>query len=371
MQPAASTRRQRVLMLAPSFLADRRHKKIHGAEVFNLLLIEKLIQAGVDVTVGAEPKWKPDLLSHLGHLLGRKVASDHGTLALRYGLHLRKPLPTSLSLLPRLLTAGKHDLLIVGNVARGLLPIIDVLHRTGRVKSIVSIVHQFPRLAFIRAAARYGMQYMAVSNAVAQAILEAGGPPSFVSFGISNPELFFPAPARPWKEHGNVRFGIVGQLDTPFKGGAMALEAWDQLSAEVRARCQLHLCAWKSPPPSAQGRADVVLHPWRAPGEVAALMRTFDVLVVPSTLETFSQVMVQGMLCGLPVLAYKLPVLAEKLDTGGGAIFASSSELALQMAALATNPEQIESMGNRAREVAQQRYIWRVEAFVHRYLQPQ
>lgn len=98
-------------------------------------------------------------------------------------------------------------------------------------------------------------------------------------------------------------------------------------------------------------------------------MRSLDVMIVPSTsAETFSQVTVQAMLTGLPVLAYHLPVLAEKLDTGGGAAFASASELAGHIAQLVQHPERIAHMGAVARATAQERYCWSVKPFIERYL---
>lgn len=351
---------KRVLMMAPSFLADRRHKRIHGAEVFNLLLVRALVSRGVEVTVAAEPRWEANLKEHLGDLLGG------GLLKIVYGPKLRKPMPTSLAVATKLAFGQTYDLLILGNVARGILPAARLLLLTRRVERVLLIAHQYPRESYVRSLRRFPAVVAAASEAVAKKFRRPGGTPVDVHFGIQNPEEFFPAPTR-GRAGGKVRFCVIGVLDTPWKGVHLPLEAWDLLPEGVRERAELHLCAFKSPP--VFKHASIVHRDWVAPSQVGALLREMDVMIVPSTAsETFSQVMVQGMLTGLPQIVYNLDVLTEKLDTGGGVVFTTASELAGQIGTMVSDADARARMGEEARRVASERYIWSAERFIEKYL---
>ena len=84
--------------------------------------------------------------------------------------------------------------------------------------------------------------------------------------------------------------------------------------------------------------------------------------------ETFSQAMVQGMLSGLPILANDLEILKEKLNQGGGFIFKNSNELKEKIEELAFNKNLRIYLGEKARKVAIQRYIWDTEYFSEKFL---
>lgn len=390
MSPAGADARQphpaeraRVLMLAPSFLADRRHKRVHGAEVFNLALARQLVGAGCDVVVGAEPMWAAEFEKHWGDLLAgpsertadagptRAAATATGAGALRviYGPHLRKPLPVSIGVAARLVSERPFDLLILGNVARGVLPAARLLRTLGKARRWMVISHQYPREAYARRLAGLGVEVMAVSEAVARMFRDAGCRDVWVKFGVGNPEAFAPASRRPAEANPGapVRFGLVGQLDTPWKGAERVLRAWSARPERLRGRATLHLCAYKARPE--WNDPDAVFHDWLEPGEVGGFMRGLDVLIVPSSSsETFSQVMVQGMLAGLPIISSDLEVLAEKLDTGAGLVFRDEGELTAHIARLAEDAGARATMGAEARRVALERYVWRIEDFIARYL---
>lgn len=348
-------------MLAPSFLADRRHKRIHGTEVFNFYLVRRLVESGYRVCVPAEPAWRSHLDAHFNGLDDR--------LDVFYSLPFRKPLPCSLAALPGMLARGPFDLVVLANVARGILPATWALQKAGRARRSVVIAHQYPKPAFLKSIQKTPIEIMAVSRSVADRIAKHTDKPSWVSYGILNFEEFFPADRPPREVNTKVRFGVVGQLDTPWKGAALALEAWALLPAEIKARAELHMAAYKNPPRVED--PSVTLHDWMPHDRVGAFMRTLDVMIVPSTsAETFSQVTVQAMLTGLPVLAFHLPVLAEKLDTGGGAVFASARELADHITAIARDPARIAPIAEVARRTALERYCWSVKPFIERYLPP-
>ena len=93
-------------------------------------------------------------------------------------------------------------------------------------------------------------------------------------------------------------------------------------------------------------------------------------MVVPSRdeivmRETFSQVTVQGMLTGLPVLASNLPILTEKFDEGGGSIFQTSKDLTHLMRDCIEHPERLTAIGATGRRVALERYVWDTATFVN------
>lgn len=363
-------------MLAPSFLADRRHKRVHGAEVFNLALARQLAGAGAEVVVGAEPMWAAEFEKHWGDLLAGPGASApgagaraSGALRVVYGPHLRKPLPVSIGVAARLVGERPFDLMILGNVARGVLPAARLLRTLGRARRWMVISHQYPREAYARRVAGLGVEVMAVSEAVARMFRDAGCRDVWVRFGVGNPEAFAPAPMKPAEASPGapVRFGLVGQLDTPWKGAERVLRAWSARPDRLRGRATLHLCAYATRP--AWSDPDAVFHDWLAPSEVGGFMRGLDVLIVPSSSsETFSQVMVQGMLAGLPVISSDLEVLAEKLDTGAGLVFRDEAELTAHIARLAEDARARSAMGAEARRVALERYVWRIEDFIARYL---
>ncbi|MBM4107507.1 MAG: glycosyltransferase family 4 protein [Phycisphaerae bacterium] len=347
-----------ILFLTPAFLADRRHKRVHGVEIFNSLFIRRLLELGHPVTLPIEPRWSTPLREHL---------PEHPALEVVPGLPLRRPLPVSLALVPSLRRRGPFDLLILGNNGRGILPAARLLRAGSGAKRTVLFAHQFPRPDYLRAIARMGIPVHAVSHAVGDAFKAGGVREVNVSYGVLSAERFHPrAGDRP---PGPLRFGVVGQLDTPWKGAHLALDAWRMLPDRLRGRVELHLLAYRHPPPDPPPGA--VPHEWLPPGGVADFLRTLDALIVPSTsAETFSQVTVQAMLTGLPILAYDLPVLAEKLDAGGGAVFRSAAELAALVERLHDDEPARAAMGDAARATALQRYVWRAEEFVERYLSP-
>ena len=191
-----------------------------------------------------------------------------------------------------------------------------------------------------------------------------------VYYGVVGAEMYTPGARQLTGEGGEdglVHFGLVGLLDNPWKGGPMALEAMSKLPADVAPRVRLHMMSYLEKPECSDER--VVFHPWRRPAEIPEMLRRMDALLVPSSAgETFSQAMVQGMLTALPVITSTLPVLTEKLDTGGGLVAANSDELAMRMAELTRDAGARRAMGARGREVALARYVWNTAEFVARFM---
>ena len=98
----------------------------------------------------------------------------------------------------------------------------------------------------------------------------------------------------------------------------------------------------------------IQIYPWLPAAEIPAFLRRMDVMLVPSRdelvmRETFSQVIIQGMLTGLPIIASNRPVLMETL--AGDAVLCRR-------------------LGAEARRIALARYAWNMDRFSRKYLFP-
>ncbi|MFT3686257.1 MAG: glycosyltransferase family 4 protein [Phycisphaerales bacterium] len=356
---------KRVLLISPAFVADRRHKRVHGVELFNFLFVRRLVEMGVRVTLAAEPRWKAGFEEHL--------AGVGDGLDVIYGMPLKRPLAVSLSLVPKMVKHGPYDLVVLGNNGRGILPAVKLLQRFGKRKSpCMLFAHQYANAKYLKQLRAVDLSVHCVSEAVAADFRAQNRWPVSVGYGILNGEKFFPRDVSGGGADGSrpLRFGVVGKLDTPWKGAHLAIEAWEKLPASVRGgggKAELHMLAYSTPP--AKLPAGVVLHDWLPLEKIPEFMRTLDVLIVPSTsAESFSQVSVQGMLTGLPLLVYPIPVLTEKIDAGGGAAFSTPTELAGLVERCVLEPTWCTAMGVAARRTALERYCWSAEGFCERFL---
>jgi glycosyltransferase involved in cell wall biosynthesis len=212
---------------------------------------------------------------------------------------------------------------------------------------------------------------MAVNAEIASPFLTAGYRTT-VDYGVIDAELYHPG-SEPRPDGSPVNFCVVGQLDSAWKGADTAVAAFRTLPKQVQENIRLHLAAYKNPPLFAE--KEIVVHDWMHPSEVPAFMRTMNVLMTPSRnedvmRETFSQVIVQGMLTALPIIASDLPIFVEKLNRGGGLVCRSVPEYSAAMARLAGDVALRREMGAQARSVALDRYVWNTKAFADKYLFP-
>ena len=194
-----------------------------------------------------------------------------------------------------------------------------------------------------------------------------------VDYGVMDADRFHPAEA-PRPAAAPVRFCVLGALDNAWKGADTALAAFRLLPPAVRARCELHLMAWREPPafPDDPG---VTAYAWRDAGGVPDFLRGMDAMLVPSRdeevmRETFSQTAVQGMLTALPIVHSPIPVLVEKFDRGGGLCARTPAEFAAAMERLAGDPALRAKLGAEARATALARYVWSSERFLREHLLP-
>ncbi len=373
-----------LLYIAPTFLADRTRKQIRGVQVFDLGFVRELAELGVRVTVPAEGSWRARL--------EESFAGAPETLEVRYLPRLKKPTATGLWL--GLTLRGRFEATFVGNPARGIIPCLTMLRRRGVLGRVVLQANKGPGPAWCRALRRWPeVRIAAVSGYVRGQFPEDLRGRVGVYYGITGAEQFGEGPrgegrgprggeekkwssgqVGEWSSEGRragddvVHFCLIGKLDNAWKGAERAVGALRRLTPAVRSRVRLHLASF------ADGRVidepGVVCHPWMAAGAVPGFLRGMDVMLVPSfgPEETFSQAMVQGMLSGLALITSDLPVLAEKLDEGGGIVCADEAALAAAMTRMVEDPAFRRACGATARRVALERYVWDSGVFLGRFL---
>ncbi len=346
-----------VLFLDKVFL-KRVPEPLRGVELFNLHLLRDLVRLGYPVTLIAEISWQKAVLDFMG---------EQRPQALWFRALGPDALATPLA--GWCLRGRTFDRLLVGNVGNGLLPLVRHLHRRRAFARAVLIAHREAAPRFVKSWSGMPGCVVAVNQQIARPFQSVGSGRVAVDYGIVQSDRYFPPSTRP---EGPVRFIVLGALDNPWKGADTAQAAFARLPAELCDRAELHLASYRHPPTGAKG---VVAHPWLPLDEIPGLLRRMQVMICPSRdevvmRETFSQAMVQGMLTGLPVLASDLPILTEKLDSGGGLIFHNEAELADHMARMIREPELREHLGQQARTTALDRYRWDTARFAARYLEP-
>ena len=112
---------------------------------------------------------------------------------------------------------------------------------------------------------------------------------------------------------------------------------------------------------AAVGGRDVFLAGWHEHHELPAFFAASDVVVLPSVREQFGQVLVEGMACGLPVIAVDDHGPAELVDDGRtGWLVAPDDEAALAEALVqaVNRPSERVRRGALAHDVARARYAW-------------
>lgn len=348
----------RVLFLDQGMLKDRKGKPIHGIELFRFHLIKQLLEAGVDVTVAFDASWKQAVRSYFGDSPPRCIWSPR----------LRGTITNATWAVIGARFRGRFDVVSFGNVGRGILPAMSLAQRIGLGARYLGFVHRRVQQRVARAIAKGGFPVIAVSEHVAVPLRDAGVQKLTVTYGLPNASLFHPPESgQPGKQDGTVRFVLLGRLPNVSKGWERAIECYKTLPPDVQARCELHLASFIKP--TKIDVPGVVCHPWLRSDEVPDLLREMDVLLALSSNETFSQAIVQGMLTALPIVATPLDVYVEKLDTGGGVVCETDQQIIDAMTTLAEDAQQRTEMGTIARQTATERYEWRTQDFIRRFLE--
>lgn len=96
---------------------------------------------------------------------------------------------------------------------------------------------------------------------------------------------------------------------------------------------------------------------------VEEAMASLDILLVPSSAETFGRTIIEGMACGLPVIATRAGGVPDIIQDGKTGLLVNpqdSQDLARAIEKLLLEPEERRRIGQRARERAQEVYSRRL-----------
>jgi len=346
------------LFLEKSFLKPRK-EILRGAELFNMGLLAELARLGIPSEVPIHPSWRKDFeeLEAAGAIIR---LMPFGSLFLN-GLYAM-----------RLVRRHEQRKIIIGNVANGLIPALGLMRLFKNRLQLVVFAHRMPSRRFIAVLPRQSARVLAVNNIIRDVFYSAGFKVE-TCFGHIASDRFHPVAKKTGRFVAGrpVNFCVIGFLDNAWKGADTALAAFRALPAEAARKSCLHLASYRFPPTFPED--NIRAYPWFPHAEMPDFLRRMDVMIVPSRdegimRETFSLAMVEGMLTGLPVLASNLPVLAEKLDAGGGFAFDDMKELSCLMAVLVMDPGKIAVLGECARQTALKRYVWNTPDFVKKYL---
>lgn len=329
-----------------------------GVELFNLRLLGELATEGISVTALVHPSWNEYLADAGVACLYAPSEAGNPAASVR---------PTRLL---QFVKRGQYDILLVGNVANRLIGFILGARHKRICKNCVVIAHREPSRRVLWAQKVWPSSVIvAVNRQIAGHYQRAGFSHTSVYYGVTGAEAFRPAEEK--KSDGFVDFCVVGNMENAWKGADTAIAAFRLLPKTIQANCRLHLASYHQIPTFPE--ANIIPYGWMEAEAIPAFLSKMDVMVVPSRdenvmRETFSQVMVQGMLSGLPVITTDLPILTEKLDNGGGLVTRTIQEMAAAMQRLAENPALRQSLGAEARVTASDRYTWDTAHFVQQYL---
>jgi glycosyltransferase involved in cell wall biosynthesis len=112
---------------------------------------------------------------------------------------------------------------------------------------------------------------------------------------------------------------------------------------------------------AATGAQDVFLPGWRSHDDLALGLNASDVVVLPSVHEQFGQVLVEGMACGLPVIAVNNHGPATIVDDGETGLLVPPDDedaTAEALARVVNDPDTRRRMGATAYVRSRERYSW-------------
>ena len=349
---------KKILFLEKVFLKERKSPKLRGVELFNFSLIKDLLDENIEIFAVAHISWKQVFQDNF------KSPYFH----ISYINNNMSFLSVIFKLIP--LKKEKIDILFLANTGDTLLGAMIISKLFRITKKQVLLAHREPSKVFLIISKFVKLIAVSVNQKFANIFKKVGCPVSEVYYGVKNASNFLGFDVH--KNHEKVIYGVVGDLDNKWKGADTAIEAFSMLSKEANEICELRLASYTNNLPRNLPN-NIKAYTWLPYNEVINFFNELDVLIVPSydekvMRETFSQAMVQGMLSGLPILANDLPILTEKLNQGGGFIFKNVNELKGKIEELAFNKNLRIYLGEKARKVATQRYIWDTKYFNEKFL---
>lgn len=349
---------KKILFLEKVFLKEKKSPNLRGVELFNLALIQDLIDENIEIWTIAHISWKKffseKFKSPYLHITYTKRKTSFLN-AMFYCLSLKKE---------------KIDILFLANTGDTLIGAMIITKLFNVAKRQVLLAHREPSKAFLLAARLVKLETISVNQKFASIFRKAKCKLAEVYYGVKDAESFLKCDLQ--RNNKKVIFGVVGDLDNKWKGADTAIEAFKMLSKEASDICELKLASYsKSLPINLPNNIQACK--WLPYEEIINLFASLDVLIVPSydeeiMRETFSQAMVQGMLSGLPILVNDIEILREKLNQGGGFVFKNARELKEKIEELAFNRDLRIYLGEKARKVATKRYIWDTSYFNKRFL---
>lgn len=174
--------------------------------------------------------------------------------------------------------------------------------------------------------------------------------------------LFNPGDARNGSAGRPFAFLFVGATILR-KGIDVLLEAFCAVDGRLPGAACLLVVGPRGESHALLGRAasgNVTTRPAVAQGELAAIFRSADCLVLPSRHDSFGMAVVEGMACGLPAIVSEMVGARETIEEGlNGWVVppANAAALAERMAWCVENRDQVAAMRPRARAAAE-RYSW-------------
>lgn len=181
-------------------------------------------------------------------------------------------------------------------------------------------------------------------------------------FGRLNPEKIIPIPHAPPPDLGKIEStDILNEVRTrlainrPFiladalKNPAVILQAWKQLSPDLRLGRQILFFSRRPDPPQEilraveEGTAQLLLRPSRT--DLIALYNMAEVFVFPSKIEGFGLPLLEAMTCGAPVIASNRGSIPEVAGNAAFLIDAEDSKaLAGYLTILLTSPAEVQRL---------------------------
>ena len=211
------------------------------------------------------------------------------------------------------------------------------------------------------------------SQAAAQRLQDAGvSPDKLVIIGNALPaEAFATVPAAVERVQGMIRVGMIARMNAAYKNHAGFL----RIAAKIQAQIPNveFLLAGDGPLRSdlekqAQqlGLADRVIFLGDR-RDIPSVLASLDVAVLTSISESLSNVIIEAMSAGLPVVAYGVGGNAELLNEERGILINSGDEDAFASAIveLLGHPEKREQLGRNGRQFAQENFS--LERVLNRY----
>lgn len=351
-----------ILFLDKVLLAPRKDP-VRGVELFNINLLRDLAAIDYNITLPLHDSWITYLEEKKKNEIEKLtiITCSKGKSALINGMSAVLQLKKQ-----------HFNTLLLANIANSLIPAIKTAKLLNLSDKLVLIAHREPSKRFLHTCNNLkNMTVVAVNNKIAGHFHVDKYHIVKTWYGITNADKYYPAAPTDRSEL-PFKFCVMGQLDNAWKGADTAVEAFCKLPEKLRKKCELHLASFAERPTYTEN--NITTYDWMDASEIPDFLRSMDAMIVPSRdevvmRETFSQVIVQGMLTALPICASNLPILTEKLNKGGGLIFNNTDELTLQMQQLAENRAMAIEMGAVAKSIAEKRYIWKSNKFAELFLE--